>query len=127
LIGEIVTDEEREQAIQILHDVNGKAWGEARLIVIAQALAAERTRAQKETAEWKDKAATYLAETLDANEALTRAKTIIAELAEELELRVKNDYGWPNIHPANVRRFDRDMTEVNDARRFIEGQKDERG
>lgn len=36
------------------------------------------------------------------------------EAANTLEQCVKVEWGWPNVHPANKRRYDRDMEQVQD-------------
>lgn len=35
---------------------------------------------------------------------------------DDLESYIKAEWGWPDVHPANQRRFDRDMAEVEVAR-----------
>ena len=34
---------------------------------------------------------------------------IIREAASDLEAAARNEWGWPDVHPANRRKYDRDM------------------
>lgn len=35
---------------------------------------------------------------------------------DDLEAYVRAEYGWPDVHPANQARFDRDMAEIAEGR-----------
>lgn len=49
-------------------------------------------------------------------------RRLLLECAEELEADVKERYGWPDVHPAQKRKFERDMELVNEAKKKAKGE-----
>ena len=42
---------------------------------------------------------------------------------DDLEAYVRAEYGWPDVHPANQARFDRDMAGIVEGRAALEAMK----
>lgn len=56
---------------------------------------------------------------LTADEIENHRRTVRMALLD-LRESVKSDFGWPTIHPANQRKFDRDMDSVVEAERALD-------
>ena len=57
---------------------------------------------------------------LDQAILLHEASETIHELIGDVEIAVRSEYGWPDVHPIMKRKFERDMASVNDAKIVLE-------
>jgi hypothetical protein len=71
--------------------------------------------------EFADVAEKYLM--LEAADEIARLRVLVKDLADDLECALNNHYCIISgkVHPAEQRRYERDMQNVHEARRALEG------
>lgn len=66
-----------------------------------------------------DDRARLLAQCAALRAELAAVQALALECATELEAEVRENYGWPDVHPANVRRIERDCVTVREIRALV--------